>query len=311
MIKNFIYLDEPKLYSFSSQLFEGVTEYVLSEEYLEKEDREESRERLASSRVIADVIKETSRSTTKKFLHDHSFTLFENQLREKGKLLDINTSTGKEETLASLHDYSFIKVKSKALISDAEKLTTLYKNFNSIGESMVISQMQGELTILENEILNKDIKDKDSAIKKRFEKEYNIKKKALDNKLRLPTIWKESLTNLLNFASGNTLQIHQNLNDILFSSFIERSHLREDLDSIIKKYSRFTQKEFVVLGVISSNISQAEKSNETALNTSAESVQMKSQLRNMSNALIALEEIMHGTEDNEVIIEPIAIYTEL
>lgn len=30
MIKNFIYLDEEKLYSLSSQIFEGVTEYVLN-----------------------------------------------------------------------------------------------------------------------------------------------------------------------------------------------------------------------------------------------------------------------------------------
>lgn len=29
--KEFIYLDEEKMYSLSSQIFEGITEYVLSE----------------------------------------------------------------------------------------------------------------------------------------------------------------------------------------------------------------------------------------------------------------------------------------
>ena len=31
-IKSFIYLDEDKMYSISSQLFEGMTQYILQEE---------------------------------------------------------------------------------------------------------------------------------------------------------------------------------------------------------------------------------------------------------------------------------------
>jgi len=38
MIKNFIYLDEEKMYSLSSQLFEGVTEYVLHESSIENDE---------------------------------------------------------------------------------------------------------------------------------------------------------------------------------------------------------------------------------------------------------------------------------
>lgn len=311
MIKNFIYLDEPKLYSFSSQLFEGVTDYVLSEHSLVTEDGETSQERPSSSRIIADVIKETSRSTTKKFLHDHSFTLFENKLKEAKKLLDICELNDKEEVLASIKDYSFIKIKSRALISDSDKLINIYKNFNILGEAMVISQMQSELTNLEKEILNKEIKDKDSAIQKQFEKEYNIKKIALNQSLRLPKVWKDSLTDLLEFSLGNSLQFYQKKNDILFSSLIERSHLRENLDSIIRKYSRFTQKEFVVLGVISTTISQDEPLSDSPLDESSEDKQMKSHSRTMTKALIAMEEAMYGKEKSEVIIEPIAIYTEL
>ena len=31
-IKSFIYLDDYKMYSFSSQLFEGITQYILKED---------------------------------------------------------------------------------------------------------------------------------------------------------------------------------------------------------------------------------------------------------------------------------------
>lgn len=89
MIKNFIYLDEPKLYSFSSQLFEGVTEYVLNNEYLENSEDDKQKGTIASGRVIANVIREASSSTTKKFLHDHSFNLFEKELISSGKMLDV------------------------------------------------------------------------------------------------------------------------------------------------------------------------------------------------------------------------------
>ena len=41
-IKSFVYLDEYKMYSISSQLFEGLTEYVLSgkkSEYAKSEEQ--------------------------------------------------------------------------------------------------------------------------------------------------------------------------------------------------------------------------------------------------------------------------------
>ena len=40
-IKSFIYLDDYKMYSFSSQLFEGITQYILKEESLASEEKHE------------------------------------------------------------------------------------------------------------------------------------------------------------------------------------------------------------------------------------------------------------------------------
>ncbi|MCT4534700.1 hypothetical protein [Halodesulfovibrio sp.] len=74
VIKNFIYLDEQKMYSLSSQLFEGITEYILSEKTLSKEDKEEQKGPFNSGRVLADVINKSSTSVEKNFymtIHIH------------------------------------------------------------------------------------------------------------------------------------------------------------------------------------------------------------------------------------------------
>lgn len=55
MIKNIIYLDEAKMYSMSSQIFEGVTEYVLNEVSSTHEDTEEQKGPVGSGRVLADA----------------------------------------------------------------------------------------------------------------------------------------------------------------------------------------------------------------------------------------------------------------
>ena len=61
MIKSFIYLDEQKMYSLSSQIFEGITEYVLSESGSENQNSESQKGPVGSGRVLADVIKSSSK----------------------------------------------------------------------------------------------------------------------------------------------------------------------------------------------------------------------------------------------------------
>ncbi len=59
-IKNFIYLDEYKMYSISSQIFEGITEYLMNYEESTKEESEEQKGPISSGRVVADILKSES-----------------------------------------------------------------------------------------------------------------------------------------------------------------------------------------------------------------------------------------------------------
>ncbi|KKD01412.1 DUF6414 family protein [Photobacterium halotolerans] len=309
MIKNLIYLNEEKLYSFSSQLFEGVTEFILNEETLEREDSENVKGRLASGKIIADVIKETSRSTKKKFLHDHSFNIFEKRLIDDKRILEVNDDTPYESVKFSISDYSFVRIKSKAFFSDANEIISVFDSFNELGEQIVKSQLRDENAIIEYKHLKSNIKDKDSAIEKEFLAQYNVKLKALEGSLRQPKIWKDSLIYMLNFTAKDTLQIHQSINEVLFTSILNPECLREDVTSLMKKYSRLTQKEFTILGLVSQ-----EKINDTLpppINIPDEDTGMRARLRAIAATLVGLDAISNGLSKNEVIVEPIAIYTEL
>ena len=58
-MKSFIYLDRFKMYSLSSQLMEGVTDYILEETRGSVTDDISQKGPVASGRIIAEIIEKT------------------------------------------------------------------------------------------------------------------------------------------------------------------------------------------------------------------------------------------------------------
>ena len=134
MIKNIIYLDEDKMYSLSSQLFEGVTEYVLNEKNLEKSESEQQKGSMNSGRIVGDILKNSERNTEKKFLNDYSYTLFEKKLIEENKVLTVSYESSSLEKL--IKEKSFIKVTAKATFNDIDSIISTLNNFNRMGKAL-------------------------------------------------------------------------------------------------------------------------------------------------------------------------------
>ena len=110
MIKSILYLDEAKMYSLSSQIFEGLTEYVLKEVSSAKEDYEQQKGPVASGKILADAMRLSERSLEKRFLHDHSLTLFEAQLEEMELVQHVEKNTYAGTDI----EKSFVKVTAQA-----------------------------------------------------------------------------------------------------------------------------------------------------------------------------------------------------
>ena len=313
MIKNFIYLDEDKMYSLSSQMFEGITEYVLNENSSDNQESETQKGPVGSGKVLADVIISSSKATEKKFFHDYSFTLFENHLLEQGRVLDLTSSAlSLEDLKASITNFSFIKIKAKSTFNDVNKITELFSEFNTIGEALAhmeaferINELNSELALLKQQTPDRN---KKSRLEAEHKKLTNIKTLAKEANLYHDQKFLDNLGLLTKYGFSDQFEITQSIGEALFTSCLKRDFLRESEDILVKKYSRKTEKEVVIFGIIS----QAFSGSEVELDEEGKDYSnMKAALLNLVDHLTNIENSISGKQENEVVIDPIAAYFEV
>lgn len=312
MIKSFIYLDEEKMYSLSSQIFEGITEYVLNESGSQNLESETQKGPVGSGKVLADVIKNSNKSTEKKFLHDYSLNVFEQYLENKGRILDLSTlSINLDDLRASINDYSFIKVKARAIFSDVDKITELFAEFNTIGEALAHMGAYEDIKKIKQQLDNLKDQTNDRNKKSRLEAEYkrltNVSKLAKEQGLYQDPKFMSDLALLTKYGFSDQFEIRQSCGQVIFTSCLKKEFLREKEDLLVKKYSRKTEKEVVVFGIIS----QAFAVNEPEIDDSQAFSNMKAGLTNIVEHLTNIENSISGKQENEIVIDPIAAYFEV
>lgn len=311
MIRNFIYLDEYKMYSLSSQIFEGITEFLINDNLTENQNSESQKGPVGSGRILADVLRAENRITEKKYLHDYSYTIFEQYLLDEKKVLEINSENAKAE-IQSFQDFSFVKVKAKATFNDINSINKTLKEFNNIGKALAhvtnfkqIEELHSQLEKSKNSIKDRNKR----AIAQRQQKSLtNISKLAKDSGLTQNQKFLDDLSYLLSFGFQDQFEIQLSTDHHVFSANLKREELREPEDLLMRKYSRKTEKEFVVFGVVT------QSSSDIDLNLNDESGEyenIKEALMNLVAHLTNMEMTFTGRLSNEIIIDPIAVYTEL
>jgi hypothetical protein len=309
MIKNFIYLDEDKMYSLSSQLFEGVTEYVLNESSSEQGESEEQKGPVGSGRILGDILRNSERNTEKKFLNDYSYTIFEKKLLEDEMVLIVGGEKSKELKLNV--GQSFIKVTSKATFNDINTITNTLKNFNKIGKALAHITNFNEISAVREQLekAKSNVKDRNekSKLQTQLKSMSNINKLAKESGLQQDQDFLDDLSFVLNYGFQDQLEIQMELDESIFSANLNRSFLREPEELIVRKYSRKTEVEFTLFGIITQH--QREKLDELEENEDYESI--KEALMNLVSHLSNVEATFTGRLSNEIIIDPIALYTEI
>lgn len=307
MIKSIIYLDEAKMYSMSSQIFEGVTEYILNEFNSSKEEKEEQKGPIGSGRVLADAMILGQRSLERKFLHDHSLSLFEEKLQSENLINRINSAS----ECFSL-DKSFVKINARAKFIDAAKVTSILNSFNAIGEALTYITKYPELEAARQAILQernpaeqKKLQTAFKAIERKF---HNISDFAKIEGLYQDPGFLKNLALVTEFGFSDQLEIQQQVGDRLFSACLKREYLREPEDIIMRKYSRHTEKPLVVLGVVTQSRSEPEVS---TLTEAMDNPTMKEAVTNMVDHIAAFEGSITGKTPSEIIVDPIAVYVNL
>lgn len=319
-IRSFLYLDNYKMYSISSQLFEGLTEYIVTNKDEENSESETQKGPLGSGRVLADIIRKSSNQTEKKFLHDYSYNLFEEALIQKDKVIQIDKSNI-DIQIRKLKDYSFVKVTGRVVFNDLQMIEDTLSNFNNIGEALGYVTKKAaydeEMAVLKeqvNQIPDRNQKAKaNSFLKNKGE----FKKILKEEGLQLDDDYIKHLCYILNYGYNQQFEVQIPIGDsFLFSAQLDRDNLKDKEHRIIKKYSRETEKEFILFGMLTQIDKESNRESllidrTTEWENNEEDGNMKEAIMNVVRTLTNVEKTFSGKLDYEIIIDPISMYIEL
>lgn len=306
-IKSFIYLDEDKMYSISSQLFEGMTQYILQEESDGQNDVNSQKGNFLSGRFMADMMFQSRSKSEMRNLHDFAFNLFEKELENRGILYDVKCN----DEISDLQDKGFVRIRGKIIFCDYARMQYIIENFNNIGRAL--GRLQGATFYEQIEEIKHNANDtKDRERRNRQQQNAKYSEKQIENLLKsaglvLDEKYVKNLSTVMKFGYQDGFEVRIILEDspLLFSAVINQSCLKENENVLISKYSRITEKEFTVIGVI------PQVGNPKPKLPNNEGEDMKTATQGMHEMIANLEMQFNGRSSNECIIDPIAIFTEL
>ena len=307
-IKSFIYLDDYKLYSLSSQLFQGFPEYIISENAASLTEEESQKGMFASGKIMSDLLKIEKASTEKKYLHDYAFNLLETELINRGILYAITL----EDTSDTIQSKGIIKVTGRAIFNDYRTLQSTISRFNSIGESFGYFQLEEQIKAFNNSISNASESTNDRNQKAKIK---NIKQQASkilvsflqENGLHIAEDNIKHMLNIIEYGFHGELEfrITPNKPPFQLSAILNREYLRDTESQFVSKYSRQTEYDFTMIGIVT----QSGKTKEPLAQHIPNG--LKNACLNLADKLTVMENLFLGRLDNECIIDPIAIYREL
>lgn len=308
MIKNFLYLDVEKLHSLSSQVFEGITEYILDETFSEKQENESQKGPIGSGRIIGDILKLGEKVSERKYLHDYSYTLFEEKLIEDKKVSIFDAS----KQPSTLGVKSFIKITSKAVFNDIKSVNYTLENFNEIGRALAHVSKYQEITLIKEELIKLKSQARNKGERAKLDRETkkltNLNAIAKEQGLYQDQKFLDDLALVLKFGFQDQLEIQMKLADMLFSANLKRDCLREDEHLIIRKYSRHTEVKTVLFGIVTQHGDMDEIEGDAE---EQEYNNIKEAIMNLVAHITNIESTFTGRLNNEVVIDPIALYTEI
>lgn len=322
-LRSFIYLDNYKMYSISSQLFEGLTEYIVRTESQSQQDIESQKGPLGSGRVLADIIEKNTNETEKKFLHDYSYNLFEDTLIKEMRVLELNKDNIDDE-IEKISEYSFVKISGNVVFNDLKIIEDTIKNFNKIGEAFgYVTQKSAydeELAKLKSSFSSIQDRNQRAKAEAALKSKTDFKKILKEQGLNLDDDYLKNIAYILDYGYNQQFEVQvpvkSSTDDFyLFSAQLKRENLKDDEVAIIKKYSRETEKEFKLFGIVTQRLtSDSKKKIFEELKASPinpEQPNMKEAIMNMVSMLTNLEATFTGKMNYEYVIDPIGLYIEI
>ncbi len=313
-IKHFIYLDEYKMYSISSQIFEGITESLTDSKITTKEETEEQRGPFVSGRTIADILRTESGLQERKFLHDYSYNLFESRLKDEGRVLSISLDS-LASSMESIRDATFVSIKARAAFNDLNVIKSTIASYNQIGEAITYLGNSEEIEQRQQELNDSSASNRDRNRQARIrlqqrELDELIKQTARSRGLHVSPTVIEHLGFLLDYGFQDLFEVRMLIAEYLFSASLKRECFRESEQLIVRKYSRFSEKDFVLFGTVAQS-SDPPENDYVGVGSVSDDSYLKEVIMSLVGSLAEVESYFSGRLTNEIIIDPIALYREI
>ena len=252
-IKSFLYLDEYQMYSISSQIFEGVTEYMVNYQGTNTEEEESQAGPFASGRIMANILASEAKTEERKYLHDYSYTLFEDRLQESNNILTID-SENIDESLINIGNHGFVKIRAKIAFNDMNIIKETMGQFNEMGEALTYLSNFDEIKRVEEELeeLSNSTRDSNAkaTLRQRMKALRNMEGIAKEQGLYQEPLLLDKLNFILDYGFQDQFEVRMSVGEYIFTANLKREYLREDEHLMIRKFSRFPESEFVLFGVV-------------------------------------------------------------
>ena len=313
-IKNFLYLDEYKMYSISSQIFEGITEFLTDYRGTAREESEEQRGPIASGRQMADILRTESGSQERKYLHDYSYSLFERRLRDHGRVISVSLDTILE-SINSMANATFVAITARVAFSDLNVIKSTIASYNQIGEAITYLSHSNEFEQQQEMLSNSATSNRDrnrQAKTRQQQKQFEelIQQTAKSSGLHLNPTMIEKLEFILEYGFQDLFEIRMRLADYIFTACLKRECFRENEQLVVRKYSRFTEKDFVLFGTVAQSSDVVDNESIRAEEVNSD-LPLKEIIMALVGSLAEVESHFSGRLTNEIIIDPIALYCEI
>ena len=301
------------MYSISSQIFEGITDSLVSYQESTKGQTEKQKGEIDSGRHMGDIWKYESGIQEKRSRHDYNYTLFEEELNKSDKVLSISAGNI-DEKIKQIDDAGFVEVRGKAIFNDMNLIKSTLEKFNQIGEAVAyisnFEEMEEVRRQFEKQAENTKDRNQKAKLKQKLKNITNIERLAKEQGLQQDADFLKHLTFVLDYGFQDQFIVQVPIEQYTFSSDCKRDDFRENEHLLVRKYSRFAEKEFVLVGTVAQGLGKPIDYEEVNYEDSSPQ-HLKEAIMNLVEALWLTESEFSGKLENEIIIDPIAIYQEI
>ncbi len=323
-IREFIYLDVPKLFSLYSQVFEGLSEKIV-EEHINQIITGETQKSLIKQAESDSKTLEASRRIESGILHDHMYNKLEKEI--ESSIIDAS-KIKKEEITQEFSKHPIIKISGRAEIEDYRRVNIFFEKFNELGTVIAYASIIGNPELKAKiQILQEKLNSLGKEKRKQFESQINELKdsKKLAEKMGLaqdPTMLNnlKFLGELFNPNGYDVLITPINSPELHYRGVLDRTWLRIDPQLMRQLFGGQSESPWSMVGTVThiqgtftNLIKELENivRETTEKKEAIENPMMLDSYRNMFRQLRIMERMFLESEIYfETIVSPIAIYRE-